>query len=87
MKVISSNNLCLVPGCNEPAKTRGLCATHYMYAHRLVTRGKTTWAELEKEGKCLPPHSAPNDTKDWFLGGTVESQIQEDVNAKEASNT
>ena len=82
-----NNNICLVPGCEEQAKTRGLCATHYMYAHRLVTRGKTTWAELEKEGKWLSPHSSPNDTKDWFLGGTVESQIQEDVNAKEASNT
>ena len=68
---------CLVPGCNNEAKTRGLCSTHYMYAHRLVTRGKTTWAELEKQGKCLGSHATPSPTKDWFLNGTGEENIQE----------
>ncbi len=68
---------CLVPGCDNPAKTRGLCATHYMYAHRLVSRGKTTWSVLEQEGKCLGSHASPNDTRDWFMGKTVVSDIQE----------
>ena len=74
-----SKTKCLVPGCNNDAKTRGLCSTHYMYAHRLVTRGKTTWAELEKQGKCLGSHASPNPTKDWFLNGTGETDIQEVV--------
>jgi len=68
---------CLVPGCTNEAKTRGLCSTHYMYAHRLVTRGKTTWAELEAAGKCLGSHATPSPTKDWFLNGTGEENIQE----------
>lgn len=68
---------CLVPSCNNEAKTRGLCSTHYMYAHRLVTRGKTTWKELERQGKCLGSHATPSPTKDWFLNGTGEENIQE----------
>lgn len=83
LKIVPDKGTCLVPGCNQPAKTRGLCPTHYMYAHRLVSRGKTTWAVLEQEGKCLPSHSSPNPTKDWFMGGSVEAQIQEDDPQKE----
>ena len=75
---------CLVPNCENDAKTRGLCPTHYMYAHRLVTRGKTTWTVLEQEGKCLSPHSSPNDTKDWFMGGSVEAHVQEDDPQKDS---
>jgi hypothetical protein len=70
---------CLVPGCNNEAKTRGLCSTHYMYAHRLVARYKTTWQELEEQGKCLGSHASPNPTKDWFLNGEGETDIQEVV--------
>jgi len=77
---------CLVPGCNNPAKTRGLCATHYMYAHRLVSRGKTTWADLEKEGKCLGSHASPNPTKDWFLDGSTEADIQDGINTEAGDN-
>tara|TARA_R100000008_G_C3532435_1_gene140028 strand:- start:416 stop:778 length:363 start_codon:yes stop_codon:yes gene_type:complete len=69
---------CLVPGCETEAKTRGLCSTHYMYAHRLVTRGQTTWPELERQGKCLPSHSNPSPTKDWFLNGVGEDTVQEE---------
>jgi hypothetical protein len=70
---------CLVPQCKTESKTRGLCSTHYMYAHRLVTRGKTSWAELKTQGKCLGSHSSPNPTKDWFLKGMGEVDIQEVV--------
>tara|TARA_B100001939_G_scaffold310861_1_gene293069 strand:+ start:908 stop:1213 length:306 start_codon:yes stop_codon:yes gene_type:complete len=68
---------CLVPDCKNEAKTRGLCSTHYMYAHRLVTRGQTTWRELEAAGKCLGSHSNPSPTKDWFLNGVGNGHIQE----------
>jgi len=68
---------CLVPQCKTESKTRGLCSTHYMYAHRLVTRGRTSWAELKTQGKCLGSHSNPNPTKDWFLNGTGEVDMQE----------
>mgnify|MGYP003148638141 FL=1 len=76
---ITSSIECLVPGCNNDAKTRGLCSTHYMYAHRLVTRGKSTWKELEETGRCLASHASPNPTKDWFLNGSTEADIQEVV--------
>jgi len=73
----TSSVKCLVPVCDNDAKTRGLCSTHYMYAHRLVTRGKTTWKELEEQGKCLGSHASPSPTKDWFLNGSVEANVQE----------
>ena len=76
---VTSTNKCLVPGCDNESKTRGLCSTHYMYAHRLVTRGKTTWKELEEQGKCLASHSSPSPTKDWFLNGSDEADVQEVV--------
>lgn len=71
---------CLVPKCKTESKTRGLCATHYMYAHRLVARGKTSWEQLEREGKVLASHSNPNPIKDWFLNGSGEDHIQEEAN-------
>ena len=44
------------PDCNEHncgsiALYRGKCRKHYGQYSRLVRRGKTTWAELERLGK------------------------------------
>jgi len=36
------------------AKSRGLCATCYRQAWRLVKKGVQTWAALEKRGKSSP---------------------------------
>jgi hypothetical protein len=33
---------------------RGLCQRCYGRLCRLVRQGKTTWAELEQAGRCLP---------------------------------
>lgn len=85
MENITMND-CLVPECEQETKTRGLCPTHYMYAHRLITRGKTTWPTLEQEGKCLSSHAGPNPTKDWFLGNPTEANIKEERDLDLASN-
>ena len=45
---------CLHHECEVVARTRGLCYSHYNYLCRQVKAGKTTWAALEAEGKCLP---------------------------------
>jgi len=45
---------CLVPACErENLIIRGLCATHYRTADRLVKMGLTTWGDLEFNGKAL----------------------------------
>lgn len=41
--------------CARDAKTRGLCASHYVVARKLVKEGGKTWEQLEKEGKCKAP--------------------------------
>jgi hypothetical protein len=38
--------MCMVPGCERPAKTRGLCDSHYQSARNSINNGKTTWEEL-----------------------------------------
>ena len=45
---------CVKPGCVRFRKARGLCLTCYGHARTLVKEGKTTWAELEAQGKALP---------------------------------
>ena len=47
------NKTCLFPKCTNKGKCRGLCGNHYGAAHRLVAMDNTTWAALEKKGKCL----------------------------------
>jgi hypothetical protein len=58
-------DLCIRPGCNSPAKIKGLCLSDYTSAARLVKKGKTTWEELEAKGKVLP-NKRGNKSK-WFL--------------------
>ena len=49
-----TNNVeCLVPGCTNEAKSRGLCGNCYTAARNAVKGGKTTWEKLEKAGLAL----------------------------------
>lgn len=45
---------CLVAGCNEPTRSRGLCEDHYSDARRQLRLTNGTWADLEKAGLALP---------------------------------
>lgn len=57
---------CLLPDCNEPQKTRGLCHNHYRQAHKLVAENRTTWARLEAGGFALPKnHHRRNEFAEW----------------------
>ncbi|MDE2469450.1 MAG: hypothetical protein KGL35_12065, partial [Bradyrhizobium sp.] len=51
--------LCIVPDCTRPAKMRGVCASCYQNASKLIQRGGTTWEELERLGLVRPPHAGP----------------------------
>lgn len=57
---------CMMPGCLENASCRGLCMKCYSMANRLVQQGRTTWEQLEKNGKILPKHSQ-NAKVNWLL--------------------
>jgi len=46
---------CLVPGCSEASKTRGLCGRDYAKALGMVNSGRTTWKELEVLGLTSKP--------------------------------
>ena len=59
---------CKVPGCDEEVSSRGVCSGHYQQAYRLVEKGKTTWAKLEKSGKVGSSNRIQTQKdKDWFL--------------------
>lgn len=59
---------CLVKGCNRADSVRGLCASHYQAAWKLVNvEKKTTWERLEKEGRCLQRVFHPVPCRDFFL--------------------
>lgn len=49
---------CLTKHCREPARTRGLCATCYKGASRMIAAGETTWATLEKKGAARAARAA-----------------------------
>lgn len=70
---------CLFDTCEEEPKARGLCATHYSYAFRLVKEKKITWDELVKQGKALASHSkSRSKVIDWFLNGKEKvERVQE----------
>jgi len=55
--------------CSNAIKTRGLCATHYVVAARLVRKGWTTWVVLESRGLAMPLTSA------WNSKGTCNSKV------------
>lgn len=41
---------CIVPGCDRPAMSRGLCEGCYNKARELVKYGRTTWEKLVSMG-------------------------------------
>jgi hypothetical protein len=45
---------CLHPGCQRPARHRGNCQPQYLKALTAIHDGKTSWAELEKQGLAKP---------------------------------
>lgn len=44
---------CLNPKCERKQYARGLCQSCYGLARHIVKSGKTSWEELEKNGKTL----------------------------------
>ncbi len=60
---------CLNPICisgKNPA-LRGLCTSCYSSASRLVRIKRTTWDELEKNGKALVAEGRKSSVSEWFL--------------------
>ena len=45
---------CINPHCDRTARTRGLCNACHAEACRLCAAGKTTFEELERNGRLLP---------------------------------
>jgi hypothetical protein len=74
--------ICLFPECKDEAKTRGLCALHYQYAYRLVSRSKTTWKALEDTGKAKQATRSPKHVSAWFLGESHEQRVMEGIDAE-----
>jgi hypothetical protein len=46
---------CIYPTCDYQHHARGYCLSHYVKVKRYIDRGLTTWRELVKKGKALPP--------------------------------
>lgn len=49
---------CLVRGCKEPRRTRGMCEGCYHSALSMVKSGEKTWDDFIKAGEALPPKKA-----------------------------
>ncbi len=65
---------CIRPECDNPHYSRGLCEHDFHVARRLILKGITTWASLEKNGKSLTPHGPgrpPSEAKAWLLEGAA----------------
>ena len=59
---------CNYPACKRDIRSRGLCNSHYVYAHRLVAEKRTTWEALEESGKCEPAWSnRVCRVRSWFM--------------------
>lgn len=44
---------CMTPNCGKERKWKGVCASCYGQAKRLIDEEKTTWEELEQMGLVL----------------------------------
>lgn len=55
-KMKSNYHPCLIPGCKRDlyGGGRGLCKNHLAAALTSVRRRRTTWEELEKNGRAKP---------------------------------
>lgn len=63
---------CMNPECDRDTShrnsSRGLCGHCYRSAMNLVQSGRTTWAELEANGKCQSSRiSVTKSQAGWFL--------------------
>ena len=50
-----------------------MCDTHYTYTMVLVSKGKYTWEQLEKDGKSLPLKNRKSGSmpiRQWLDGGS-----------------
>jgi hypothetical protein len=47
---------------------KGLCQKHYQVAFNLVKRGRTTWDELERQGKVRQKIRRDGSYANWFTG-------------------
>jgi len=67
-----STNKCIVDYCSNDTTTlgsaRGLCRSHYGSVRKLITKGITTWEQLEEKGKALPDGrtTSTNELIDWI---------------------
>jgi len=65
---------CLNPGCDMRATCRGLCASCYRVAVKIVRCGVRTWKQLEAEGKCNPANrKLYGKTQRWLLSSKSET--------------
>jgi hypothetical protein len=49
--------VCMTPGCDREAFTRGVCGSCYQVARRAINRGESTWAQLEESGLINSSHA------------------------------
>lgn len=52
---IDPQKRCITPGCDRQKHIRGLCASCYIAARRMIADRKTTWEELESLGLSRTP--------------------------------
>ena len=52
---VSKGKTCLSPECEAPARWKGICATCYAQARKLIEDEKTTWEDLYDMGLVRLP--------------------------------
>ena len=72
-------NKCLVTACDRPPhNARGLCEACYKFARQLVIQGRTTWKQLEDDGKCLRKRRREsNEIERFFLPTKLIAALEE----------
>lgn len=45
---------CILRGCSQPVRSKGLCERHYLQAYKQVKRHDVTWTWLVRNGLALP---------------------------------
>ncbi len=74
----STQPRCLYPGCTATFSfARGLCCDHYWAARDYVRKRKTTWAQLEAQGKARPAKKqSRSEAAEWFLDNNTEKKAE-----------
>ena len=70
----SNHPACLREGCKRDTYggSRGLCTSHYAVLQSLVKRGRTTWEQLEADGRALPKKTKEDIKKLKELQGNLK---------------